>query len=103
MFAASIYGYRFLHGSWLWFAVLFLFPDLAMIAYAAGVQAGAAAYNLLHNEGFPLLLALISFHQQHWSTLLFALIWLAHIGFDRLLGYGLKYPTHFKDTHLQRL
>ena len=32
-----------------------------------------------------------------------ALIWLAHIGVDRLLGYGLKYPTGFKDTHLQRV
>ena len=32
-----------------------------------------------------------------------ALIWLAHIGIDRALGYGLKYPTAFKDTHLQRV
>ena len=32
-----------------------------------------------------------------------ALIWLAHIGMDRLLGYGLKYPSAFKDTHLQRV
>jgi len=32
-----------------------------------------------------------------------ALVWLAHIGFDRFFGYGLKYPTGFKDTHLQRV
>ena len=30
-----------------------------------------------------------------------ALAWFAHIGMDRLAGYGLKYPTDFKDTHLQ--
>jgi hypothetical protein len=32
-----------------------------------------------------------------------ALIWFAHIGMDRTVGYGLKYPTSFKDTHLQRV
>jgi hypothetical protein len=31
------------------------------------------------------------------------LIWIAHIGFDRALGYGLKYPTGFGDTHLGRI
>jgi len=33
----------------------------------------------------------------------YALIWLAHIGIDRALGYGLKYPTFFRDTHLQHV
>ena len=32
-----------------------------------------------------------------------ALIWLGHIGMDHALGYGLKYPTAFGDTHLQRV
>ncbi len=31
-----------------------------------------------------------------------ALVWFAHIGFDRMVGYGLKYPTDFFDTHLRR-
>jgi hypothetical protein len=32
-----------------------------------------------------------------------ALIWFAHISMDRTVGYGLKYPTSFKDTHLERV
>lgn len=32
-----------------------------------------------------------------------ALIWLLHIGFDRAIGYGLKYPSSFKETHLGRV
>ncbi|RKQ33951.1 DUF4260 family protein [Oceanobacillus halophilus] len=31
------------------------------------------------------------------------LIWTAHIGMDRMIGFGLKYPTAFKDTHIQRI
>jgi hypothetical protein len=31
-----------------------------------------------------------------------ALILGGHIGLDRLLGYGLKYPTAFKGSHIQR-
>ena len=51
----------------------------------------------------PFLLAGISIFR-HWSWWIgFSLIWLAHIGFDRTLGYGLKCPTAFKDTHLQRV
>jgi hypothetical protein len=33
----------------------------------------------------------------------FGLIWLAHSGFDRMLGFGLKYPTFFGDTHLRHV
>jgi len=36
-------------------------------------------------------------------TLSIALIWLAHIGIDRALGYGLKYETGFTYTHLGRI
>ena len=32
-----------------------------------------------------------------------AMIWLAHIGIDRALGYGLKYQTGFAFTHLGRI
>ena len=40
-----------------------------------------------------------------WVLPLMALgaLWLAHSGFDRMLGYGLKAQTSFKDTHLGRL
>jgi hypothetical protein len=32
-----------------------------------------------------------------------ATIWIAHIGFDRALGYGLKYGSGFTHTHLGRI
>ncbi len=32
-----------------------------------------------------------------------SITWVAHIGMDRTLGYGLKYQTNFKDTHLQKV
>ena len=78
-------------------------PDLSMVGYLAGPRIGSVVYNLAHIYLWPLaLIALASFTS---STLIMqlALIWSAHIGMDRMLGYGLKYPTAFKDTHLQRL
>jgi hypothetical protein len=100
---ATCLFYHQLHGSWLWFAVLFLTPDLFMLGYLAGKRVGAFCYNLAHTYTAPVLV---------WSALWFSgqtaydwlvLIWFAHIGWDRLIGYGLKYETAFKDTHLQRV
>lgn len=100
--AASIL-YHQSHGSWLWFAMLFLAPDLFMLGYLAGKKIGASIYNLGHTYAAPLLLLLILSLTQQMAYAWLVLIWLAHIGFDRLLGYGLKYETSFKDTHLQRV
>jgi len=103
LLVASILLYRHVHGSWILFAVLFLSPDLSMLGYVANARIGAAVYNLVHTLSAPaLLLAVIYFARQpRWLPYLF--LWTAHIGLDRILGYGLKYPTFFKDTHLQRL
>jgi Domain of unknown function (DUF4260) len=88
---------------WLLLLVLFLAPDLSFAGYAFGPRIGALAYNALHTEVFPVALAIVGVVGDiDWATQL-ALIWLAHIGLDRLLGYGLKYPTAFRDTHLQRI
>lgn len=84
--------------SWLLFAALFLAPDLSFAAYLAGSRIGAHGYNLLHNYVGPLVLAAALLATGRPPVL--SLIWAAHIGFDRLLGYGLKYPTVFGDTHL---
>jgi uncharacterized membrane protein len=100
---AAIFAYQHLHNSWLLFAILFLTPDLFMLGYLLNVRVGAAVYNLAHTLTLPLALLLISY-LQHWHLVpAIALIWTAHIAFDRLLGYGLKYPTYFKDTHLQHI
>ena len=90
------------HG-WLLLAVLALAPDLSMVGYLAGPRVGAAAYNLAHAYVGPLALALGGVLGDSDLAVRLALIWFAHIGVDRAIGYGLKYPTAFKDTHLQRV
>jgi Domain of unknown function (DUF4260) len=99
----TIFAYQRLHASWLLFAILFFTPDLFMLGYTINSKVGAATYNLVHTLTLPLALLLITYIQ-HWPLpTALALIWTAHIAFDRLLGYGLKYPTAFKDTHLQNI
>ena len=88
---------------WLALVVLALAPDLAMVAYAAGPRTGAVAYDIAHTEALPVALGAVGLLAASELPVQLALIWLAHIGADRLLGYGLKYPTAFGDTHLQRV
>jgi hypothetical protein len=87
--------------SWVVFATLFLAPDISFAGYLAGPRAGAAVYNAAHSYAGPLLLAVALLTTG--ANLMWALIWAAHVGFDRALGYGLKYPTAFADTHLGRI
>lgn len=89
--------------SWWLFAILLFAPDLGMLGYLRNNHVGAAAYNLLHITVLPLLLALTGVLTEFPVLLSVALIWLAHIGLDRALGYGLKLPAHFQDTHLGRI
>jgi hypothetical protein len=93
-------GYRCNDGGWIEFVLLFLEPDLSMIGYGANARVGAAMYNVVHTYVGPLALAGYSVWAGRNSALLVSLIWMAHIGLDRMLGFGLKYPTRFKDTHL---
>lgn len=95
--------YAHLHFSWTLFAVLFLAPDLFMLGYLANPRLGSALYNLGHFVFVPLALLVTGLFAQRPLLTAIALIWFSHIAFDRLLGYGLKYPAHFKDTHLQHI
>jgi Domain of unknown function (DUF4260) len=88
---------------WLLLVVLVLAPDLSMAGYLAGPGAGAIAYDAAHTYVLPVALAVAGVLAGSDLAVQLALIWLAHVGADRLLGYGLKYPTGFKDTHLQRI
>jgi hypothetical protein len=82
----------------------FLAPDLSFAAYAAGPRLGALGYNLAHTYVVPVALAAgCLLAGEPGPPVQIALIWAAHIGGDRLLGYGLKYPAAFKDTHLGRV
>jgi hypothetical protein len=74
-----------------------------MLGYLVNAKIGSTLYNLAHTLVGPIALLLVSvgFRAPHLAPC--GLIWLSHLGFDRMLGYGLKYPTHFGDTHLQRV
>ena len=90
-------------GGPLWlFVVLFLAPDLSMLAYLAGPRTGSLAYNLVHTYALPLGLAGMAAWTGSAPALQVAAIWAAHIGADRLAGFGLKFESGFRDTHLGR-
>lgn len=91
------------HFHWWLFALLFLAPDLFMLGYAVNVRMGSALYNLVHTLVGPIVVLVLAWILPAHQLVLYGLIWLAHLGFDRMLGYGLKYPTQFKDTHLQHV
>jgi hypothetical protein len=83
--------------------VLILAPDLFMLGYLGGPRLGATLYNLGHTWLLPGILAVVGIIGGASFALDVALIWFGHIGVDRLLGYGLKLPTGFQDTHLGRI
>jgi hypothetical protein len=82
---------------------LFLVPDLSFAAYLAGPQTGAVIYNTAHSYLLPVALMTVGFALPEPLILSIAMIWLAHIGIDRALGYGLKYEAGFGFTHLGRI
>lgn len=97
---AALVAYAATGGSWQLFAALFLVPDLSMLAYLAGPRRGAIGYNAVHTYLGPGLLAGamgLGLIPVFWPV---PLIWLSHIGVDRALGFGLKYPAGFRETHL---
>lgn len=104
----AAFTYAHFQLSWFWFGVLFLAPDLSMLGYLSGPKVGAWCYNLGHTYAAALavlgagLAAQMTAHPRA-ALLGVGLIWTAHIGFDRALGYGLKSQEGFKITHLGRI
>ena len=98
--ALAVATYRYLGGSWMMFAGLFLAPDLAMAGYSVDRRIGAQFYNMAHTYLAPALLAVAGLMLGAPLLTSLAMIWAAHIGFDRLIGFGLKYPVAFGATHL---
>jgi hypothetical protein len=87
---------------WGLFALLFLVPDVSLLGYVRPANKQSAAfYNLVHSYVFPLALGLFAWERGGVLAGQVALIWLAHISFDRCLGYGLKFPESFRYTHIQ--
>jgi hypothetical protein len=101
--ALCLYLYGSLQFSWILFLVVLFLPDISMVGYAFNPNTGAKVYNLFHTYIISILLVILGLFFSNSSILAIGLIWTAHIGMDRMLGYGLKYPTNFKDTHLNRV
>ncbi|MFP3338868.1 DUF4260 domain-containing protein, partial [Micrococcus sp. SIMBA_131] len=100
VFIGSLYFYASIDASWwLFFLCLFL-PDLFMLGYMMNNRIGALIYNIGHTYVFPFILLILSVSLKLDLPLALSLIWIAHIGMDRTVGYGLKYPSQFKETHL---
>ncbi|MCO5057683.1 MAG: DUF4260 domain-containing protein [Rhizobiaceae bacterium] len=99
----AIFAFAITDGSWLLFAVLILAPDLSMLGYLGGPRVGAVCYNALHTTVLPLALLVFGFYAGPPLWIHIALIWLAHIAIDRMLGYGLKFGSGFRDTHMGRI
>jgi hypothetical protein len=96
--AAVLYGRQ--GRSWWLFLALLAVPDLGLLGYLVGTRAGAVAYNLTHTSLPPAVLALGGVLGGWSLAVSAALIWFAHIGMDRALGLGLRYPDRSAHAHL---
>jgi Domain of unknown function (DUF4260) len=103
LFVAGILAYLQLNGHPLWLLPLLLVPDVSMLGYVGGPRLGSITYNLVHNLVLALALLATGWFAAIAPLALAGAIVLAHVGMDRTLGYGLKLPTDFKDTHLGRI
>ncbi len=100
IFFVSLYLYWYLDFNLIVLILLLFVFDVFMIGYLFNSKIGAYCYNLGHSMIAPPILFAIGFATDARILIGFSLIWLAHIGMDRLLGYGLKFTTGFKETHL---
>ena len=103
LFAGMTLLYAVWDGSWWVYAILFFAPDVSFVGYLAGPKAGAIIYNAAHSYLAPVALMTTGFALSSPLVLSIAMIWLAHIGFDRALGFGLKYFAGVAFTHLGRI
>ena len=95
----------YFHAGYPWWLLLALVlaPDLSMVGYLAGPTVGAITYDAAHTYVLPIVLVTAGVIGDAEIATQLGLIWFTHIGVDRAVGYGLKYPTRFEDTHLQRV
>ncbi len=102
-FLISLYLFQLREQSWLIFILLLFTPDISMIGYLKNKKIGAVIYNLGHNYVLAIgLLILGSLTPNDWMVI-YGIILFAHVSLDRALGFGLKYPGDFKDTHIQKV
>ncbi|WP_100374773.1 DUF4260 domain-containing protein [Bacillus sp. FJAT-45037] len=103
VFVLSLYFYGNSQLSWVLFFVLLLVPDISMLGYLLNNKIGTKLYKFFHTYTIAIIVIFWGLLLSNQTALAIGLIWSAHIGMDRMIGYGLKYPTEFKDTHLNRV
>lgn len=99
----SVYFYSYLEFSWLLFIILLFAQDISMVGYLVNNKVGTIMYNIVHTYSLPIGLIFLGILITKPFILAIGLIASAHIGMDRMIGFGLKYPTGFKHTHLDRI
>ena len=97
---AALLAYSRFGLGWGNFALFFLVPDISFFGYLAGLRVGAVSYNMAHSYIGAIVCLVTSFFFTVPILSTVGIIWCAHIGFDRALGYGLKYSAGFRFTHL---
>ena len=100
LFILGIYLFSLLSYQWWWFLVLILIPDLSMFGYVINTKTGAFSYNLFHHRGIAVLIYILGCYLKMEVIQLIGIILFTHAAMDRIFGYGLKYGTGFKHTHL---
>lgn len=100
LFGLALFLFSGLDYGWGWFALLFFAPDLSMIGYLANPRLGAWTYNLVHHKGLSVALYVLGYLLINPALMFAGALLLAHSSFDRVFGYGLKYPDAFQNTHL---
>ena len=100
LFILGIYLFSLLNFEWWWFLVLILAPDLAMLGYLFGNKSGAFFYNVFHHRGIAILVYILGCYLKIELLQLIGIILFSHSSMDRIFGYGLKYESGFKYTHL---
>lgn len=100
LFLLTFYLYQ---GPWWLFGILFMAPDIGLLGFYISPWVGSHAYNLFHTEVLPALLVGLGLLLKMPILWQIAIIWFSHINFDRMLGFGLKNPESFKETHLKSI
>jgi Domain of unknown function (DUF4260) len=83
--------------------IVLLVPDISMLGYLINNLTDSSIYNFGHTYVIPLILIILSVILHRDLMLALSIIWVAHIGMDRTIVYGLKYPSNVKDTHIQKV
>jgi hypothetical protein len=100
LLVGALIAYSTTRQAWWLVPLTVLVPDFLAAGYLGGSRLGAVLYNLVHSTPLPAIMVGVGWWQARPIVLALGLVWLAHIGMDRLLGYGLKYDDNFQHTHL---